>query len=210
MLPAPQDTDAAARLRGALEEIDGVSRAFVDAATSEVALIAEGGDVPVEMLARAVLAEHGIPADEARVQVAYVAGAERRRRVRFVSARLGTPRAGRGHAVVELEWEGREYRGEAEGEAGHALELRLLAQATLRALEAVLDARLTFSLLGIKLLRAFDADVVVVLVRTGPAGPLVGSSLDAGDHRRAVAQAVLNATNRLLGNYLAVGEAAAA
>ena len=69
-------------------------------------------------------------------------------------------------AEVELEWGGQTFRDEVEGETGAAVELRLAAQATLRALEAILNGRMQFALVGIKSFRAFDTDVVVVLLRT--------------------------------------------
>ena len=60
-----------------------------------------------------------------------------------------------------------------------------------------------FQLVGIKPLRAFDADVVVALVRSDVDGKsLIGAALEADDAHRAASIAVLNATNRLLGNYL--------
>jgi len=113
-----------------------------------------------------------------------------------------TPRSGRAAAEVELEWGGQAYSERAEGEASPPLELRLAATATLKALEGILRGRVQFSLLGIKSFRAFDTDVVVVLMRTDQGAPLVGASLASGDPYRAAALAVLNATNRVLGNYL--------
>ena len=54
-------------------------------------------------------------------------------------------------------------------------------------------------------MRAFDATVVIVSLsaRTTEATRLVGSCLTDSDPPRGAALAVLNATNRLLGNYLA-------
>lgn len=200
------DMDAADRLRDALETLDGVRRAVVDSDPLAVWLVCERTEAPPEAVVRAILAEQGLAAAEVPVEVAYLAAPERRRRVRFVSARLTTPRMGRGRAEVELEWGGRGYHGDADGESGSATELRLAALATLRALEAVLEERLRFDLLGIKLVRAFDADVVVALLRTPGGDPLVGASLAIADPYRAAALGVLNATNRVLGNYLAVGD----
>jgi hypothetical protein len=106
-------------------------------------------------------------------------------------------------ARVELEWAGQTYTGELEGESGPAPELRLTAMATLAALGEVLGGRVHFQLVGIKPMRAFDADVVVALIRSDVDGKsLIGSALEADDAHRAASIAVLNATNRLLGNYL--------
>ena len=134
----------------------------------------------------------------------WVGAPEPRRRVRFVSAGMQAPRSGRAVAKVELEWAGRIYDAELEGESGPALETRLAALATLAALEKVLDGRVRFQLVGIKPFRAFDADVVVALLRSDAgARSLLGAALTADDPQRAAAIAVLNATNRVLGNYLA-------
>lgn len=200
------EVDALDRLRASLEALDGVRRAVVDPDPLAVWLVCERTEAPLELLVHTVLSDQGFAAADVSVEIAYVAAAEARRRVRFLSARIAAPRTGRALAEVELEWGGQRFRGEVEGETGPAIELRLAALATLRALEAVLDERLRFDLLGIKLVRAFDADVVVALIRGAGGGPLVGASLSVDDPYRAAALAVLNATNRVLGNYLAVGE----
>jgi hypothetical protein len=53
--------------------------------------------------------------------------------------------------------------------------------------------------------RAFDANVVIAsLIQRGDTGPdrLLGCYLADGDMVRGAALAVLNATNRVLGNYI--------
>jgi len=58
--------------------------------------------------------------------------------------------------------------------------------------------------LGVKAVRAFDATVVIVSLSAktdASASRLVGSYLTENDPPRGAALAVLNATNRLLGNY---------
>jgi hypothetical protein len=61
-----------------------------------------------------------------------------------------------------------------------------------------------FELLGVKAVRAFDATVVIVSLATSAEGDqrVVGSVLTEDDPGRAAALAVLNATNRILGNRL--------
>jgi hypothetical protein len=123
--------------------------------------------------------------------------------------RIETARIGRSQAVVELEWAGRTVTGEVEGETGYAMELRLAAMATAAALDQVMDGRVKFQMLGIKPFRAFDADVVVALLRSDLDGKsLIGAALAASDPYRAASVAVLNATNRILGNYLSNDEGA--
>lgn len=112
---------------------------------------------------------------------------------------------GRCRARVLLTWsDGRRFEGSSEGVSSQAGELRCCAVAAVQALEQAVQPRLTFELLGVKAVRAFDATVVIVSLsaRTTEATRLVGSCLTEDDPPRGAALAVLNATNRLLGNYL--------
>lgn len=200
------DVDAREHLRSELEALEGVRRAVIDEDPLRIYVICERAEGPTEMLVRSILASNGLSAADAEVHLAFIPAPEPRRRVRFVAARLLAPRTGRSVAEVELEWGGQTYRDEVEGETGAAVELRLAAQATLRALEAILNGRMQFGLVGIKSFRAFDTDVVVVLLRTENVHALIGASLATGDPHRSAALAVLNATNRVLGNYLTNAE----
>jgi hypothetical protein len=196
------DVDARDRLRAELEGLEGVLRAVVDESPLRVWLVCERTEGPTEMLVRSILARNGLFAADAEVNISYIPAPEPRRRVRFVSSRLATPRVGRARAEVELEWGGQTFADAVEGETGNAMELRHAAQATLGALGGILNGRMQFTLVGIKSFRAFDTDVVVVLLRTDNVNPLIGASLATSDPYRSAALAVLNATNRVLGNYL--------
>lgn len=203
-MPSPAlDADARERLQRELSHLEGVRRVIVDDdAPLRIWLVSERMDAPVEMLVRSILARDGLRADDAEVHVSYLPAPEPRRRVRFVAARMAMPRFGRARAEVELEWGGQTFADAVEGETGGAMELRHAAQATLGALAGILDGRMQFSLVGIKSVRAFDTDLVVVLLRTDNVNPLIGASLATSDTYRSAALAVLNATNRVLGNYL--------
>jgi hypothetical protein len=202
---AALDADARDRLRAELEALDGIRRAVVDGSPLSVLLVCDATvSVPAELTARAVLAQHGLGGQDVDVQVCYAPSPQPRRRVRFVDARLELPRVGRARATVELEWGGVVFSETMEGEGGPAMELRLVALATMRVLEGVMRGSLGFQLVGIKVVRAFDEDMAVAMVRAdGLPDSLVGASLAAGHPHRAAALSVLNATNRFLGNYLA-------
>jgi hypothetical protein len=131
----------------------------------------------------------------------------RHERLRFVGFDFTKEPNGHCRAVVTLEltpdarWEGR-----AEGLASDAGEMRCAAEATLRAIERSVPNNLVFELQGVKAVRAFDTIVLIVSVishRSGEAIRLVGSFLAEQDHARGAALAVLNATNRILGNIFA-------
>jgi hypothetical protein len=73
------------------------------------------------------------------------------------------------------------------------------------ALGQAVQGGLSFELLGVKAVRAFDATVVIVSLAVNGEGNgqrVVGSYLTEQDSARGAALAVLNATNRILGNRL--------
>ncbi|MDH4130751.1 MAG: hypothetical protein OEW17_03065 [Gemmatimonadota bacterium] len=106
--------------------------------------------------------------------------------------------------VVLSRHDEREFLGESEGLTSQAGELRCAADACMAALNRAVEGRYRFELLGVKAVRAFDAHVVIVsLALPGeiPSQRLVGCYLSAdADASRGAALAVLNATNRILGN----------
>ena len=129
---------------------------------------------------------------------------ERLRFAEFVLDRLPN---GRCRARVALTWRDSEaFSGESEGLASQAGELRCAAEACVKALSQAVQGGMGFELLGVKAVRAFDATVVIVsLATTGGDSSdqrVVGSVLTETDPARAAALAVLNATNRILGNRL--------
>ena len=84
-------------------------------------------------------------------------------------------------------------------------ELRCAAEAAVQALQQAVEREVVLELLGVKSVRAFDATVVIVSLSVrseGNAWRMVGSYLTETDPPRAAALAVMNATNRVLGNYV--------
>ncbi len=125
-------------------------------------------------------------------------------RLRFAEFRIERLPSGRCSAAVVLTGPGgARYEGEAQGLASQAGELRCAAQACISALTQSVEGELSFECLGVKAIRAFDATVVIVSLATRGEGipkRVVGSVLTEEEPTRAAALAVLNATNRLLGN----------
>jgi hypothetical protein len=126
-------------------------------------------------------------------------------RLRFHSFSLDRTRAGRVSCAVTLEYgPGEQVTAEASGQASPAGDTRLGAEAAIKALEAFTDGAIRFELIGVKVVRAFDANVVITsLKQHGYDGPdrLLGCYLAEGDLVRGAALSVLNATNRVLGTY---------
>jgi hypothetical protein len=139
----------------------------------------------------------------ARLEGGVAGGAQQRLRFHdFGFQRLAN---GRCRAKVQLLWtDGRLFQGEAEGMTSQAGELRCSALAAVHALERVTEPAMQFELLGVKAVRAFDSTVIIVSLSAreqGGARRLVGSFLTNEDPPRGAALAVLNATNRIMGNY---------
>lgn len=131
----------------------------------------------------------------------------RRERVRFADfSFLRTP-SGQCSADVSLEWDGSVYRGRSSGASSPLGDFRVSAEAALKALADFAQGVVEFELLGIKHVRAFDANLLIVSVSAKEGGQLtrlVGCCLAESDTCRGAALAVLNATNRVLGNHVAV------
>jgi hypothetical protein len=127
-------------------------------------------------------------------------------RLRFQDFSFQRLASGRCRAKVVLAWvDGRRFEGESDGVTSQAGELRCSAVAAVQALEQAVEPRVELELLGVKAVRAFDAMVIIVSLSAraeAGASRLVGSYLTETDPPRGAALAVLNATNRLLGNYL--------
>lgn len=130
-------------------------------------------------------------------------GDGRRERLRFTSFSFTRSPSAFCKASVELEWMGGErFLGRAEGNASPAGDLRLAAEATLRAISQFSKGAISFEVLGVKALRAFDANVVIVSVlarREGAEQRLLGCHLADEDSLRSAVLATLQATNRILG-----------
>ncbi|MGQ0561890.1 MAG: hypothetical protein ACT443_08465 [Gemmatimonadota bacterium] len=201
------DASTAQVLRAKLEALDGIERVVVDEATGSLLIHCspDANSSALNPQIDAATAAAGL--DLGAVKVELLTDLAARRRVRFA----GVDRIIEHNHVrirVTLEWNGVATSGEAVGESGELIELRTAAAASLKALERVLGEDLHIKLVGVKQVKAFDAELMVVaLYRSGDAPQrLLGSVSAAGNPRRAAAVAVLNALNRLLGNYLSVRE----
>ena len=96
------------------------------------------------------------------------------------------------------------FEGTSEGLCSPTGELRCAALAAVKALEHAIAGKVELELLGVKSVRAFDSTVVIVSLacHEQESRRMVGSCLSEGNHARGAALAVLNATNRMLGNLV--------
>ncbi len=201
------DASACELLRARLEALDGVVRAIVDPEPAEVWLICRPSAErePLEVAAAQVLRSVGVEVERTRIRIATHADSGLRRRVRFHRLERALESSGQMRVRVTLEWNDRLYTGEAAGETGQAIELRTAAMAAIDAIDEVLEGDKGFRLIGVKPVRAFDAEMVVVSIyRTGePPQRFVGAVMADPDPLHGAARAVLHALNRTLGNFLA-------
>ncbi len=195
-----------------LRAIEGVEAVSIEEERGKIHLIcrSEGGtSSPMEVQARSILLADGIPDSSLpQLQVSYLFRPEVHRRIRIEGISVVAIDVRQWRATVDLEWDGRVETGAALGPPSEAAKVRLAAEATLDGLRQVVEDRLRFRLLGVKIVSAFDHDMVVALLRpeVERSSRLVGVAIaDEGVEIGAV-RAVLNATNRILGNYLTVSE----
>lgn len=126
-------------------------------------------------------------------------------RLKFSDFDFATLPDGRCRARVGLQLgDVAQFEGASEGLASPTGELRCAAQAAVEALEQAVSGKVGLELLGVKSVRAFDSTVVIVSLacQETESYRLVGSCLSESHLPRGAALAVLNATNRTLGNLI--------
>lgn len=131
------------------------------------------------------------------------AAAARPERLRFTGFSVRRAPSGQCTVDVTLEWaEGQRFLGRAEGVSSPYGDLRLASDATLRALSAFARREALFEVNGVKALRVFDSNVVIVAIvcrRGSKEQRLLGCHLAEEDPLRSAVLATLQATNRILG-----------
>ncbi len=101
--------------------------------------------------------------------------------------------------VVTLAWQGDTLIGEVEGAAAHTTRNRLVAEATIEALQQALQVSTAIGVAAVDLPVLGSRSVAiaqVVMVNEGAERLMVGSALVDGESSRAVVRAVLDALNR--------------
>ena len=129
-----------------------------------------------------------------------------RERLRFVEFDFNSLPNGRCTCRVVLQWDPTApFEGKADGLGSPTGQLRCAAEAAVAALQQAVEGKVDLELLGVKAVRAFDSVVVIVSLTChngAPAQRVVGSFLATEELPRGAALAVLNATNRMLGNIV--------
>ncbi len=200
---SPADAGTAQVLRTELEALAGIERVVVEESTIWLQCDPDAEISELRPRVHEVVTNAGV--DVASIKINFLTDLSSRR-IKFSKLERILERSGHVRVRVSLEWSGEIKIGEASGENGELLEQRTAATASLNALEAVVGESLGIKLVGVKHVRAFDEELMVVaMYRPGPpAQRLVGSVSIDNDPRRAAAVAVLNGLNRVLGTYLNV------
>lgn len=205
-MAAVLDVDARNTIEQELMGLTGVLHAAVDSRSgTTIWVVRDTGhaQAPVEIAVRNRLAALGYDPAGLSVRVAAPRSSEPRRRVRFEGVER-VAETGRVTITVALEWDGMVHSGQASGEAGPAIELKTTARAAIRALESLTGQDLDVRIIGVKVIHAFDSDLMVASLfqSAGSEKRLVGAVVVTADTLEAAAVAVLSALNRTLGNFL--------
>lgn len=125
-------------------------------------------------------------------------------RLRIVSVERSHHRGSSVEITVRLEGRDGIHEARREGVGGAQVELRLASEATLDAVHEAADRTSWIQFLGIKTVRAFDREIVLVSVRSEdePSRHLVGAVPEEDDRLRTAVAATLDAVNRLLARRL--------
>lgn len=203
-------------IRKTISELPDVNSCEVefddDGSIVAIHIYSRGKRIPkniVRDIESALLARFGIRIDHRRVSVArgmprpepiVEAPRPRAARPRLVSVSLSMG-SGWGSCGVTLERGGFEVSGEVTGVAIGAGTLRLVANATFRALEKLVSEKVAFDLLDVVRMKAGDRDTLLVLanyVSAGDVRSLAGCVQYEGNEQEAVVHATLDACNRIV------------
>lgn len=135
-------------------------------------------------------------------------GPEPTTRLRLVGCRVEHGRGAVTHAIVECDGpaEGQTTVGRQEGSTCPGGDLRLAALATLDVISQATCGALRLELIGVKPIRAFDTNLIVVAVlahHEGQVTRIVGSAIADDNVVMGTARATLHALNRLASPLLA-------
>jgi hypothetical protein len=193
-------------LQARLADMPEVQRVLADTAGSAIwMLFGQASDsAETHTAVQSALEEQGLSSEDVEVLPVISMDAQETTRVRLGRVERQLRSDGHLRITVALEWRGREYVEEVVAERGAGVELRAAANAALSTLQRLTAGGLPFRLIGVKPVRAFDTDIIVVSVLRAGDTPqrYVGAVLDEGNPLRAAAKAVLDALNRILEPHL--------
>jgi hypothetical protein len=193
-------------LEHAIRRIPGVEAARVvmnGSAPAEVHVLTTPGKPPKQVVRdvqSVAMASLGVPLDRRIVSVVQVdqndIGGSDRPVVEDIAEDIEGSRM---TISVILDWHDQKLAGRAVGPAASTTRLRLVAEASLAALEQALDSRAAFAVSAVDTPQVGSHSVavaVIVIVKDGQELVVAGSALIGTDASRAMVKAVLDALNR--------------
>lgn len=204
-----------AEIEHALSEVSEIKAARVVASPEgliqEIHVLALPSKSPKQLvrdIESSIMARFGIPVDHRKISIAQL-GTEvvpietARPEVRAKILSINTDISGvQAKAVVTLELEGEVYLGEASGPASVTGRQRLVATATLSAVEQYMQGSFGFALEDVGVIQLGKERVAVscfVLVTALGEQPFAGSALVRQNEKDSIVRATLDAINRRLG-----------
>ncbi len=147
------------------------------------------------------MARYGIGIDRRTISVVQITPEDRNAELErpAIAGIIERPTGSTTEATVNLSWQGNLYEGMAVGPAATSARLRLIGEATLRALEQALggDQMMQLDSVGVAAVGTRPVMIAQVVSMNGTTEEVaVGSSLVRGDDAEAAVRAVLDAMNR--------------
>lgn len=200
------DVGVSSAVREYLAALPAVEQVAIDDEQNLLCIVCQAGTdfSGTALAARSAIEREGQDPDGWRIDVLVRPDSPSGKRVRFRGLDVIVERHRNVRVRVALEWNGRQVTGESCGEPGDTLELRTTVAAAIDALEQLSGTSLDLRLAGVKQIRAFDAEIMVVsLYRRGSSCQrFFGSAVMGPQPHQAAALALLNALNRFLDNHL--------
>jgi len=151
-----------------------------------------------------LMAQYGLPVNHRKISIAQLGSGDARlskARPRLLSVKHEVINK-RAKVTVSLQYNGNEYEGIEEGPASRIGRLRLVASATLSAVEKITSGTHSFALediTAINLGRDMVAVASVAILGLSGDETFAGCAIVKDDEREAIVRAVLDAVNRRLG-----------
>ncbi|MDI6716370.1 MAG: hypothetical protein QME63_05455 [Actinomycetota bacterium] len=198
-------------IENTLCQVEGIKAARIvagpDKNIEEIHILASSSKGPKQLsrdIESLLMARYGLPVNHRKISIAQINSHDvriNRARPRLVS--IGYESFDRNARVrVVLSYKGQEYDGIEEGPNSRVGRLRLIASATLRAVEKIMLQSHSLALediTAVKLGGQMAVTVLVAMVNSSGEESFVGSSVVKEDESKAIVRAVLSALNRRLG-----------
>ncbi len=186
-----------------LPTVDAVRVVGENGKIAEVHVLASPGKAPKQVVRDVqslAMASFGLAVDRRVISVVQIDNEELGRSDRPAIVEISeSPSGAKLSVTVTLAWQNELFLGEALGPSASTTRLRLIGEATLRAMEEAIGEEIALALAAVDTPTVGSRDVAiaqVVMVAAGEERLVVGSALVGQDPAQATVRAVLDALNR--------------